>query len=218
MKTCLIVTGGKLDLAFARSFLKNTHIDKIIAVDGGLESVEALGLTPDYIVGDFDTVKQEVLERFRQMPFIVWEQHKPEKNETDTELARSRALTLGCGRIIFLGATGGRIDHLLGNLHALYACLEHGIEAWIVDRQNRICLLDEGKTFYRDSVFGKYISFMPYTEEVRGITLRGFKYPLNQKDIRRGQEVGLCVSNELAEEQAQITFDDGILICVESRD
>lgn len=218
MKTCLIVTGGKLDLAFARSFLKNTHIDKIIAVDGGLESVEALGLTPDYIVGDFDTVKQEVLERFRQMPFIVWEQHKPEKNETDTELARSRALTLGCGRIIFLGATGGRIDHLLGNLHALYACLEHGIEAWIVDRQNRICLLDEGKTFYRDAVFGKYISFMPYTEEVRGITLRGFKYPLNQKDIRRGQEVGLCVSNELAEEQAQITFDDGILICVESRD
>lgn len=218
MKTCLIVTGGKLDLAFARSFLKEHKIDKIIAVDGGLESAEALGLVPDYIVGDFDTVHSEVIEQFRQMPFIVWEQHKPEKNETDTELARSRAMTLGCSRIIFLGATGGRLDHMLGNLHALYACMQSGIEAWIVDRQNRLYLLDEGKTFYRETTFGKYISFLPYTEEVKGITLTGFKYPLDKKDIRRGEEVGLCISNELAQDQAKISLEDGILICVESRD
>ncbi len=218
MKTCLIVTGGKLDLAFAQSFLQKNHPDKIIAVDGGLESVDALGLVPDYIVGDFDTAKTSVIEKYRQLPFIVWEQHKPEKNETDTELARSRALTLGCSRIIFLGATGGRMDHMLGNLHALYACLERGIEAWIIDRQNRIYLLDEGKTFYRDSVFGTYISFLPYTEEVKGITLQGFKYPLDHKDIRRGWEVGLCISNELAEDQAKIVFDEGILICIESCD
>ena len=218
MRTCLIVTGGKLDLAFARSFLKEHKIDKIIAVDGGLESAEALGLVPDYIVGDFDTVHSEVIEQFRQMPFIVWEQHKPEKNETDTELARSRAMTLGCSRIIFLGATGGRLDHMLGNLHALYACMQSGIEAWIVDRQNRLYLLDEGKTFYRETTFGKYISFLPYTEEVKGITLTGFKYPLDKKDIRRGEEVGLCISNELAQDQAKISLEDGILICVESRD
>ena len=59
---------------------------------------------------------------------------------------------------------------------------------------------------------------MPYTEEVTGITLRGFKYPLTDKTIRRGEEVGLCVSNELAEETASITFSDGILICIESKD
>ena len=218
MKTCLIVTGGKLDLAFARSFLEEHKIDKIIAVDGGLESAEALGLVPDYIVGDFDTVHSEVIERFRQMPFIVWEQHKPEKNETDTELARSRAMTLGCSRIIFLGATGGRLDDMLGNLHALYACMQRGIEAWIVDRQNRLYLLDEGKIFYRETPFGKDISFLPYTEEVKGITLKGFKYPLDKKDIRRGEEVGLCISNELAQDQAKISLEDGILICVESRD
>ena len=108
MKSCLILTGGKLNLAFARSFLEKEHFDKVIAVDGGLESAEALGITPDYIVGDFDTVSKEVTDRFRSLPFIVWEQHKPEKNETDTELARSRALTLGCDRLVFLGATGGR--------------------------------------------------------------------------------------------------------------
>ena len=218
MRTCLIVTGGKLDLAFAQSFLEKESFDKVIAVDAGLEAAEALGLVPDYIVGDFDTVKSDVIGRYRQMPFIVWEQHKPEKNETDTELARSRALTLGCDRIVFLGATGGRMDHVLGNLHALYACMQKGVEAWIVDRQNRICLLYEGRTFYRRSLWGKYVSFMPYTEEVKGITLTGFKYPLHKKDIRRGEEVGLCISNELAEECANLTFDEGVLICIESCD
>lgn len=218
MRTCLIVTGGKLDLAFAQSFLEKESFDKVIAVDAGLEAAEALGLVPDYIVGDFDTVKSDVIGRYRQMPFIVWEQHKPEKNETDTELARSRALTLGCDRIVFLGATGGRMDHMLGNLHALYACMQKGVEAWIVDRQNRICLLYEGRTFYRRSLWGKYVSFMPYTEEVKGITLTGFKYPLHKKDIRRGEEVGLCISNELAEECANLTFDEGVLICIESCD
>lgn len=218
MKTCLIVTGGKLDLAFAQSFLEKEPFDRVIAVDGGLENAERLGLIPDYIVGDFDTVDPEVLERFRRKPYIVWEQHKPEKNETDTELARNRALTLGCGRIVFLGATGGRIDHMLGNLDALCACLQQGIEAWMVDRQNRIMLLDGAHSFSKATQWGKYVSFLPYTEEVRGIILKGFKYPLNGKDIRRGEEVGLCISNEIAEDYAEITFEDGILICVESRD
>lgn len=218
MKTCLIVTGGKLDLAFARSFLKTNKIDKIIAVDGGLAAAELLGLVPDYIVGDFDTVNSDVVERFRKVPYIVWEKHRPEKNETDTELARSRAMTLGCERIIFLGATGGRLDHMLGNIHALYSCMQSGIEAWIIDAQNRIYLLDEGKRFERKETFGTYISFLPYTEEVSGITLKGFKYPLDQKTIRRGEEVGLCISNELQEDTAELTFKEGILICVESKD
>lgn len=218
MRTCLIVTGGKLDMAFARSFLEKETFDKIIAVDGGLEAAEELGLTPDYVVGDLDTVSTPVVERYRKLPFIVWEQHKPEKNETDTELARSRALTLGCDKVVFLGATGGRLDHMLGNLHALYACMESGVEAYLVDRQNRVCLLDEGKTFYRASLWGDYVSFIPYTEEVKGITLKGFKYPLTEKDIRRGQEVGLCISNELKEDTATLSFAEGILICIESRD
>lgn len=56
MKRCLIMTGGKLDLAFARSFLEKETFDKVIAVDGGLKAVKELGLVPDYIVGDFDSV------------------------------------------------------------------------------------------------------------------------------------------------------------------
>ena len=218
MRVCLIITGGKLDLAFARSFLERETFHKVIAVDGGLEAVRALGLTPDYVVGDFDTVEEDVIEEFRKASYIVWESHKPEKNETDTELARNRALTMACDRIVFLGATGGRVDHLLGNLHLLYGCMEREVEAWIVDAWNKIYLVDQNRTFVRDQLWGKYVSFLPYTEKVTGITLKGFKYPLNKKNIKRGEEAGLCISNEVEDEVGTLEFEEGVLVCVESRD
>lgn len=218
MRKGLIVTGGKLDLAFARSFLDENHFDKVIAVDAGLAAADALGLVPDYVVGDFDTADKALMDKYKAMPHIVWEVHKPEKDETDTELARSCAVALHCEEIAFLGATGGRLDHLLGNIHALYDCMQRGIIAYIIDTQNKIYLLDEGKNFYQDRQWGNYISFLPYTEEVHGMTLKGFKYPLTKKNIRRGEEVGLCISNEVKEARAELQFEDGILICIESHD
>lgn len=216
MKRCLIITGGKLDLSFAGSFLKKEKFDKIIAVDAGLEAVMALGLKPDMIVGDFDTVKPEVLEFYRQQEYIVWDTHQPEKDETDTELALLKAQATGCTHVVVLGATGGRMDHMLGNIHLLFPCLQKGIEACILDSQNRVYLIDGERTFRRNETWGKYISFLPLTEQVNGITLTGFKYPLCEKDIEIG--TSLCISNELTEEEGSITFDDGVLIVVESHD
>lgn len=237
MKTGLIITGGKLDMAFAGEFLHEYEIrhggnpgsaaaegsrgfDCVILVDGGLERAEALGLVPSAIVGDFDTVRPEILDRYRRNTGrdVLWDVHKPEKDETDTELAVSTALKLGCARLVILGATGGRLDHELSNIHLLKMCLDAGVEAALYDRQNRVSLLAGGRTFRRDETYGKYVSFIPLTEQVRGITLTGFKYPLTGRDISIGREAGLCVSNEIAGETAEIRFDAGILICVESKD
>lgn len=216
MKRCLIITGGTLDLSFAGSFLENETFDKVIAVDGGLEAVKALGLEPDMIVGDFDTVKPAVLEYYRSREHIVWDTHEPEKDETDTELALMKAQATGCTHIVVLGATGGRMDHMLGNIHLLFPCLQKGIEAYILDAQNRIYLIDGERLFRRSGTWGKYISFVPLTEQVKGITLTGFKYPLYEKDIEIG--TSLCISNELSGEEGRITFSDGVLIVVESHD
>ena len=106
MKRCLIITGGKLDLSFAGSFLEQETFDKIIAVDAGLEAVKALGLEPDMVVGDFDTVKPGILQYYRQKEHIIWDTHQPEKDETDTELALLKAQAMGCTHIVILGATG----------------------------------------------------------------------------------------------------------------
>ena len=216
MKRCLIITGGKLDLSFAGSFLEQETFDKIIAVDAVLEAVKALGLEPDMVVGDFDTVKPGILQYYRQKEHIIWDTHQPEKDETDTELALLKAQAMGCTHIVILGATGGRMDHMLGNIHLLFPCLQKGIEAYILDCQNRIYLIDGEHTFRSSGLWGRYISFLPLTEHVDGITLTGFKYPLFDKDIEIG--TSLCISNELTGEEGTITFTDGVLIVVESHD
>ena len=216
MKRCLILTGGRLDPAFAGSFLQKEEFNRVIAVDGGLKCAKELGLVPDVIVGDFDSVDPSVLAFYRKMGHIVWEVHQPEKDDTDTELALKRAMAMGAGEIVILGATGGRLDHMIGNIQLLYPCLQTGIRASIVDSQNRLYLIDGETVFYRDKIWGKYISFLPLTQEVTGITLKGFKYPLENKDIRIG--TSLCISNELIEEEGVITFSDGVLMAVESHD
>ena len=216
MKRCLIITGGSIDLEFVRSYLAKEKFERIIAVDRGLAAAGALGLMPDAAVGDFDSVDPAVLADFRRQEHIVWEVHQPEKDDTDTELAIKRAAAMGAGYIVLLGATGGRLDHLLGNIHLLYPCLQRGVEACILDPGNKLYLIDGERRFKRREVWGTYISFLPLTEEVKGITLRGFKYPLTDKDIAIG--TSLCISNELAADEAVITLQDGVLIVVESRD
>lgn len=218
MKQCLILTGGKLDIAFARLYLENKSYDKVIAVDAGLLAARELKIMPDYIVGDFDTLDQEIALEYRQYPYIIWEVHQAEKNETDTELAVNRAAAVGCTDLTILGAMGGRMDHMFGNLHLLYSCLQRGIHACMVDRQNKIYMIDRDHTFDVQQVWGKYISFLPFSEHARGITLKGFRYPLENRDISLGCEVGLCISNELAEKTGEICISDGVLICVESCD
>lgn len=220
MKTGLIITGGRIDLTFAGQFLQKQgkEADCIVSVDGGLETTKALGLMPDAIVGDFDTARREMLEEYRRNPAILWDVHKPEKDETDTELAINTAMKMDCRRLLILGATGGRLDHELSNIHLLKLCLDRQVEAFLYDPWNKAYLLAEGKVFKREELYGTYVSFIPLTERVKGITLRGFKYPLTGKDISVGVEAGLCVSNEVVGEEASIRFDSGILICVESRD
>lgn len=213
----LIITGGVMDYEFADVYLKNQSYDHIIAVDSGLLAVNRLNLKPDAIVGDFDSVDPDIfLEYQSSSDEITWDIHKPEKDETDTELGINTALLLGCTDLTLLGAMGGRMDHSLGNIHLLYDCLKRGVMASIIDSKNRITVLDRKRWFHAEQVWGKYISFLPLTMEVHGITLTGFKYPLRKRDITIGKS--LCISNELISEAGSIDFDSGVLICVESHD
>ena len=77
---------------------------------------------------------------------------------------------------------------------------------------------DSGFRFLKDQAYGTYVSFLPLSQKVEGITLEGFRYPLKKKDISIEENPSLCVSNELLLERAQIFFERGSLICVESRD
>lgn len=222
MKRCLMITGGRLSFPFACEFLKDRSYDLVIAVDAGLSCAEKLGIRPDVAVGDFDTLGRERLLAYQAGKKLDMDIHQPEKDETDTDLAFSTAADRGCTEIDVLGATGGRLDHELSNIHLLARGLRWGLCASIYDEQNRVYLLDAGKQkryeFRKPELYGKYVSFLPLTEQVRGITLTGFKYPLHLKDISVFENPSLCVSNEVVAQEAVMSFEEGVLICVESHD
>ena len=117
---------------------------------------------------------------------------------------------------MILGCLGRRFEHALANVQILLHALRKGIPCSIVDARNRISLLDGPADLERSRIWGRYISLIPFTEQVTGVTLTGFKYPLEEAVLVQGESLG--ISNELVLERGRISFREGILIYIESRD
>ena len=217
MKT-VIVSGGAIQDGFALGFLEKIKPDCIIAADRGLEFCFQNQIPPDCIVGDFDSVRPEVIGWYMEQGNVPVHKYNPEKDTTDTAIAVQKALELGAEEIWFLGSTGSRLDHVLSNIFNLGMLQEKGIQGWIADSTNLITMpVRREFSIRREEQFGKYISFFPFRGAVRGLTLEGFKYPLRDYELVQG-DGGLAVSNEIAEPLAQVRFREGTLIMVQSRD
>ena len=188
----------------------------IIAGDKGLEALYQLKIIPNYVVGDFDSVSPEILEFYKKQQQIIFHTFNAEKDNTDTDIALKLAIQLKSSKITILGALGKRMDHALANIHILKDALEAEIPCQILDEYNRIYLINKEMTLSKDKVYGKYISLIPLTSMVEGLTLTGFKYPLNHYTLPIGTSLG--ISNEMIEDIAHIKMDKGILIVIESRD
>lgn len=223
MHHVLIVTGGHLNIDFARAYCKTLSIDRVFAVDKGLEYVDSMGLVPDYIVGDFDTVDEKLLEAYEKKIAAgkisaYLERFPAKKDATDTELAVMEAIKEQADRITVLAATGNRVDHVLANLGLLLQVTEENIECHIVDETNRIRLLQAGTCckIEKKNQFGTYLSLIPISPVVEGLTITGVMWPLNNTTVMQGSS--LTVSNQILEEAAMITFTEGKLLVIESRD
>lgn len=216
MKQVVVVSGGNTEDAFAVSVLEKEQPELMIAADSGMEFFYRNGIKPDVIVGDFDSVKPEALTYFKEQPDIELRELNPIKDDTDTEFAIRLAIERGAERITILGGTGSRLDHVLGNIELLGIGLEKRVSIELLDAHNRIRMIDKGITLLKGEQFGTYVSLIPYTSQVEGLSLRGFRYPLTDYCLKGFCSLG--VSNEIAEEEAVITFDKGILLVIESRD
>ena len=196
--------------------MKSIYGQNIIVCDRGLEALYQLKIIPNHVVGDFDSVSSEVLEFYKKQTQIIFHTYHPEKDNTDTDIALKLAIGLKSSEITIMGALGRRMDHAIANIHILKDALEANIPCQIIDEHNRIYLINKEMTLEKDKVYGKYISLIPLTSEVKDLTLTGFKYPLNNYDLPIGTSLG--VSNEIVENIAQIKMKKGILIVIESKD
>ncbi len=186
-----------------------SEAELIVAVDGGLDHLTKLGVTPHIIIGDLDSVDREKLSYFEDIGVGITK-FPEKKDQTDLELALQFVVESGFEKIYLLGATGGRIDHFLGNL---YICSNPNFadkEIKLLSKNNELFVCKQNQQIYGQP--GDLISLIPISEQVKGIKTQGLEYPLENEDLNRWEARG--ISNLMVEETAKIHFQSGVLLCV----
>lgn len=211
-KDVLIVTGGSIDYDLLRSLMSDKKY--IVGVDKGLEALYELKIKPDFVIGDFDSANECIRAMYTNSPDAVF--LNPMKDFTDTHAAINYVLERKPKSITIVGGTGTRLDHTIANIGMLFYCLKAGVDAYIVDKNNRIQMVDSKLFLSKKNIFGKYISCLPFTDTVKGVSLKGFVYDVDGIDMVKEDSIG--VSNELREEEGQITVESGVLIVMETKD
>ena len=206
-KRIIIFANGDLpDLEKARALLHED--DLIIAADGGTRHALALGLTPNVIVGDLDSLPSNFEPSTFNGEIVLYPK---DKNETDLELAIQHALTLNPEQVIILAALGGRLDQTLGNI------------ALIIHHSSFIISLDDGIEevfFCRDSCEingtpNDLVSLIPWQGEVFGIITTGLKWPLQNETLYPHKTRG--ISNEMTGDTAAVQIKSGLLLIIHRR-
>ena len=218
MKSCVIISGGRLDYQFASAYIEKEKPELLIAADKGLAFFEEENLLPTQIVGDFDTLGEALLPKYEAMGVEI-RKFNPVKDATDTEIAVRLAMELGAECIHILGASeGNRLDHLFGNVLTMMVPAKEGILCFMADAHNRMRILTKSLEIKKEDQYGKYISLVPLTTDVHGVTLTGFKYPLWDHRFEVTSFGSLGISNELVEDVGMIDFRSGILLMLECTD
>lgn len=201
-KAVIISAGSIADYGYTKGFVADG--DFVICADGGLEHARIMGITPNLTVGDFDSYTGEVTGEVRRF--------NPEKDYTDTHIAVTEALKRGYREIVLLGATGTRLDHTLSNIGLLEYIALQGGTGYIINETNKITVINKSSVVKREE--GWHLSLIPIGE-VKGVTLKGLKYPLDNYDLKFCES--LAVSNEFTDTDAIIEIKSGSLIVIKSK-
>ncbi len=208
----LIVSGGTVEEKVMKDVLDAYSFDYIIAADKGIEACHRADITPNLIIGDFDSADNIVIDYYKEKcDSITLNTHK---DDTDTEAALMYAINHGASEVIFLGATGSRYDHTMANIGLLKKCADKDIKAYIIDEHNRISMIKKATRVYKGKY--DYISLLPYGGDVCHVSLSGFEYDGDDICFELGTSLG--ISNTIPFDYGDISFSEGYLILYETKD
>ena len=208
MTRVALVSGGRFSS-------KQLLADYLVAVDRACLSLVRLGYHLTMAVGDFDSVSAVEKEEIRQASLTMVEANS-EKDDTDTELALLEIFKKWPeADVTIYGAFGGRLDHEFSNLFLpshprLFPFMR---QIRLVDEQNAVRFLPQGKHFLTKNPNMTYIAFL--LEGEGQLELAGCKYPLNAQNYFKRK---MYSSNEFLEGPIEVTVPDGYVIVVETRD
>ena len=203
MATCVIFCAAEFD-ALAAPLNKE---DYILAADGGLAHLQKLGLKPDGIIGDFDS-----------LGFVPTgaEVFPVEKDDTDAMLAARKGLELGFRDFLFYGSMDGpRLDHTIANFQTLQFLADHGATGYLVGKDYIVTVIHE-ETIRFDAGATGILSLFCLGPDAEGVTIRGLHYPLENGRLTSGFPLG--VSNHFTGQPASITVEKGSLLAMWDRE
>ena len=185
--------------------------DLILAADAGYQNAQALGVMPDVLLGDLDSVA------LPKLPENLTVLRVPaEKDFTDTQMGVEEALRRGASELIIIGGLGGRIDHELSNLAILELLAKSKAPTTLTNGKCRVRFLRNGSTLIPRSPHYRYLSLIAADKTVRGVSLKGCKYPLQNAKLSRLNQY--AVSNEITENCALVSVKRGGVWIIESAD
>ncbi|EKY26626.1 thiamine diphosphokinase [Clostridium celatum] len=213
MKCLIVSAGSEPSLESLRKYASES--DFVIGVDKGCNYLYSAGIIPEYIVGDFDSSNKEIINILEEKGSKKYK-FNCEKDSTDSEIAFDLAISLGVCEIFFLGATGGRFDHSLGNIGLLLRALKKDVKANIIDDRNKISIVDKSCIISEEDEY-KYISFLAYENVISKFNIKGAKYELENYDLKIGDS--RTISNEFIKGMdISISFSTGKLLVIYSKD
>lgn len=205
MRAVIFCGGDISDYEYIRSFLHDD--DKIICADAGYRHAKRLGLTPDIILGDMDSIS-DIPDGIETLVYPV------RKDFTDGEIAVHYVIEHDYDSALLLGCIGSRADHTLTNIFMMRQLLYAGIDAVMVNENNEIHITD--KTIELDGAAGTFVSVVPLTENVHIRCTEGLSYSANGITLTFGTSLGN--SNYMTGTRCRIEIDGGLCLVIKSRD
>lgn len=206
-RVLILANGDVPDLEALRPIAAQAQV--WIAADGGAEHFARLGLTPQHIVGDLDSISPETLAAMRQAGSTI-HRHPVDKDATDLELALS--LVPSGAEVVIAGALGDRWDQSLANLLLLSRPELRGLHIRVMHAADTVYVLHGGSHLVLNGTPGDIVSLLPVHGPATGITLVGLRYPLAGETLQPGQTRG--VSNVLAATTANVQLEAGTLVVI----
>lgn len=201
-----LYTGGECDPASVAEH--PAPGDLILAADIGYRTAQKCGAVPAILLGDFDSLGTPPDLSGTEILRVP-----AEKDFTDTQYAVRIALERGADQIVFVGGLGGRLDHTLSNLSLLESLYEKRVPALITTGKTRVRYLKNNSLLLlRDSRY-RYLSLICADRKVKGVTLRGCRYPLEGATLFRNDQY--AVSNEWTESCAFLGVRRGGVFVIE---
>jgi thiamine pyrophosphokinase len=208
----IVVAGGDAALGDAAQLVGT---DLVIAADSGAAWLASLGVRPDLVVGDMDSVDPALLERLAADGTMI-ERHPVAKDASDAELAVDRAVRAGADEVVIIGALrGGRLDHELANLLLLADPAWRGRGLRIVRGGTVARALHGGDALALDAAEGDLVTLLPVAGDALGVRTRGLQFALDGEALRFGRSRGL--SNRVLHVPASVSLEGGTLLVIETQ-